>query len=197
MSARRRTPSGERQSVSELFVTVHCARRRRDCVRLAMILAAAGFACTGCSRQESSVQRKAVSSTLPRDARSSSEASDPLDVVQESSHSRSASADEHVFYPIEGSSTELSNLPGTVNIHVPPDLLRVVGQSPWEGYALADDLGSSGIAPQLSPELDTPAATAAPLPSTALGGLALLCGVGLAAVVRRWRVRFRTPRAAR
>lgn len=166
-------------------------------VRCGIILVAVGFACTACSRQESSAQQKAASSSPQRDARVYGGAPDPLEIVQDNSHSRDVSADEHVFYPTAGSEIEPPDLPGTVQINVPPALLRLSGQSPWQGYALTGDLGSSGITSQLSPTDETPAATVAPLPSAFWAGLALLCGVGLASTIQFRRVRYRAPHDTR
>lgn len=153
-------------------------------VRCGLVITAIGFACTACSRVESSTQRKAASNISQGAARDHSASANPVAVIQNGSHTRSASSDEHVL--------SQTILPGTID--VPPAFLQNGDKYFIHRDPIGSQIDSSGINGQLSPAGQTPDAPVAPLPSAAWSGMVLLIAVGVAMLFMMHRVRSRLGR---
>jgi hypothetical protein len=153
-------------------------------------VAAVGFACVACTRQESYVRKKAPHSSPSAYARSSRETSGSADVGQDDSRGKSTGS--RVQPSIGDGETPLPQ--GT--IIVPPSLLQSFGQYPEGGYLTGSDVSIAANPNQFSPTDQTPEPTAAPLPSSAWAGLVLMCGLGLAMLIRAHRTRSKVRQTA-
>lgn len=168
--------------------------------RLAIVAVAVGFTCVACSREGNTTAKKAEAPHTSGGT-SAGAASTDFSFSGFGTNSNKSLYESHdgASGTAGGEPLDLTAAPGTWDgdialdaqqgtIVVPQSL--VDGLGPSTGNPFSDD--PTGITGQITPDGLTPDASSTPLPSVAWCGLALLCGLGVAAAIKARRANSMT-----